>query len=129
MHGPTEIANLAMALKWADLYANGAPGDWVMEATTEDVTWQEPPWRFYPQGRVIEGRAQLLEEANSSGEAFIEKKMTVKHAVADGDSVVLQLRFEATTAAGRTLALEMVSVQRYHDGLIREATDYITIVP
>ena len=65
MHGPTESANLAMALKWAGLYANGAPGDWVMEATTEDVTWQEPPWRFYPQGRVIEGRAQLLEGVQS----------------------------------------------------------------
>jgi len=103
----------------------------VEECYAEDVEWQEMPSLFAPQGR--RGSRAELRAAFSAATAMLkDKRVTLQHAVGSGDTVAMEVVWEATIArtvgsmtAGTRLNMPIGWFLRFRDGRIVSSHEYL----
>jgi len=96
----------------------------------DDLVWREMPNRFAPDGRS-NSLAGVAEAWKKGREAVVDQKYEIRSAIADGDTVVLELTWRGTMAktlgpfaAGTRLRAEVATIMRFSQGKIISQTDY-----
>jgi len=132
MHSQEEKQNLEIARRYVDVY-NGITsgvGNIAEEFFAEDFEWQEMPNIFRPKGRSggVETVLKAVERENNrlAGELF-----TIRHAMASGDKIVLEIEWEATSTyekgkfpPGTKLTANAVLIFIFKNGKIIQERDY-----
>jgi ketosteroid isomerase-like protein len=101
----------------------------------ESVVWREMPNLFAPSGRVSD--YALARASFGKGREYLpEQTYVVRHAIASGDTVALELSWEGEVSkpigpfpAGARLSAHIAIFLRLRDGKIVSQTDYICYEP
>lgn len=126
-----EEQNLAIAKRYLELV--GSPQTKLEDLRVlldERLVWREMPNLFAPTGRVSDYATAL--ESFGKGRAYLpDQTYDVRHAVASGDTVALEISWSAEVAkaigpfaAGARLNSEVAIFLRFQAGRIVSQTDY-----
>ncbi|MDY7227964.1 nuclear transport factor 2 family protein [Hyalangium rubrum] len=92
--------HLDTALAYLRELEQGATGEALARFFHPEVAYREYPNRLFPSGVSSDLRGML--EASERGQKAVgEQRFTVRHALADGDSVALELDWSGTLKIGR----------------------------
>ena len=131
MPSEEERRNLELATKYIELVsrASATPED-LKDFLDEGIVWREMPNRFAPAGRTSD-YATVLESWEKGREYLPEQTYTLRHAVASGDTVALEISWLGEVAkplgpfpAGTRLGAQIAIFIRFRDGKIVSQTDY-----
>ncbi len=93
----TEAANLETVTRFLRAVEGGATGDALAAFFTDDVVQEEMPNRLLPQG-TRRDLAALLASAEKGRKVVRAQRYDVRRAVAQGDSVILEVDWTGTLA-------------------------------
>jgi ketosteroid isomerase-like protein len=131
MPSEEEKRNLELAMKYIEMVGNPSATPEDLKAFLDErIVWQEMPNRFAPAGRTSD-YATVLESWEKGREYLPAQTYTLRHAVAGGDTVALEMSWLGEVAkplgpfpAGTRLSAQIAIFIRFRDGKIVSQTDY-----
>jgi ketosteroid isomerase-like protein len=93
----TEARNLEIVTRFLRAVEGGATGDTLRAFFTEDVVQEELPNRLVPRG-IKRDLGAILASAEKGREVVRGQRYDVRRAVAQGDSVILEVDWTGTLA-------------------------------
>ncbi|MFY0569829.1 nuclear transport factor 2 family protein [Archangium lansingense] len=127
--------NLDIARRYLRAIEQGATGEALAAFFHPEVTQQEYPNRLVPTGATRDLRA-LLEGAERGQKAVGSQRYEVRHTVAEGDHVALEVDWSATLKvpvgklpAGGTMRATLAMFITFRDGLIVSQHNYDCFEP
>ena len=125
------MTNIDLARRYVSLVANPTSAfEQIRELYADELEWREMPNLFAPNGRT-NTLAGVAEAWRKGREAVVDQVYDVRNAIADGDTVVLELSWQGTMKKtlgpferGTRLRAELVSIMRFSHGKIVSQTDY-----
>ena len=126
-----ERQNLELAKHYIEVVSNPAATLEDLKALLDEtVVWQEMPNRFAPAGRTSDYAAGLA-NFEKGREYLPEQTYTLRHAIASGDIVALEVGWTGEVAksigpfpAGTRLSAQVAIFIRFRGGRIVRQTDY-----
>jgi ketosteroid isomerase-like protein len=126
-----ERQNLETARRYLELVGSPSTRPEDLKAVLDEgLVWREMPNLFAPRGRVSD-YATALASFGKGREYLPVQTYTLRHAVADGDTVALELSWEGEVAqaigpfpAGSRLSARLAIFLRFRAGKIVSQTDY-----
>ena len=126
-----EEHNLAIAERYLQLVGNPQTKAQDLAAVFDErLVWREMPNQFAPAGRVSD-YSTALASFGKGREYLPSQNYNVRHAVASGDTVALQISWSAEVAkaigpfaSGARLSAEVAIFLRFRAGRIVSQTDY-----
>jgi len=131
MPSEDESQNLETARRYLELVGNPSTRPEDLKAVLDEgLVWREMPNLFAPRGRTSDYATALASFAKGR-EYLPEQTYTLRHAVADGDTVALELSWAGKVAqaigpfaAGSRLSARLAIFLRFRAGKIVSQTDY-----
>ena len=131
---PTTQQNEIAVRRCVDLF-NERTLEWVDTCFAENAEWIELPIPGISRGRQG-NRAFLRETAEGTLSLYLDRHMSIRNLIAQGDQVVLELEWWGTAAAavgglsvGAQIHFRVASFFALFDGLIVRQTDYCVPIP
>lgn len=126
-----EEQNLVVARRYLELVGNpGTKAEDLPAVLDDSIVWREMPNLFAPAGRVSDYTA-MLASFGKGREYLPHQTYGLRHAVASGDTVALEISWSAEVAkaigpfaTGARLSAEIAIFLRFRDGRIVSQTDY-----
>ena len=128
--------NLELAVRYIETVADpSATAEDLSAFLDEGIVWREMPNRFAPRGRSSDYATGLANFVK--GREYLPRQTyTIRRAVADGDTVALEVGWAGEVAkaigpfpAGARLSAEVAIFLRFRDGKIVGQTDYPCYAP
>jgi len=126
-----EEQNLVVARRYLELVGNPHTKAEDLPGVLDDsIVWREMPNLFAPAGRVSD-YTTMLASFRKGREYLPDQTYGVRHAVASGDTVALEISWSAEVAkaigpfaTGARLSAEIAIFLRFREGRIVSQTDY-----
>ncbi|WP_257461241.1 nuclear transport factor 2 family protein [Archangium lipolyticum] len=127
--------NLETARRYLRALEQGATGEALAAFFHPEVSQREYPNRLTPSGKTRDLRA-LLESAEKGQTSVSSQRYEVRHAVAEGDTVALEVDWSATLKvpagslpAGGTMRASLAMFMTIRDGRITSLRNYDCFEP
>lgn len=122
--------NLEIALSFVRAVEQGATGDALTRFLHPDISAREYPNRLFPSGMTRDLRA-MAESAERGQKVLSSQRYEIRHAMADGDTVALEIDWSGTVTvpvgslpAGGTLRAAIGQFLTFRDGRIVSVRNY-----
>ena len=131
MPSEEERRNLELARRYIKIVGNpSSTAEDLKALLAEEIVWREMPNLFAPSGRTSD-YATCLQSFGKGREYLPEQTYAIRRAVADGDTVALEISWTGEVAksigpftAGDRLSAQIAIFLRFRDGKIVSQTDY-----
>jgi predicted ester cyclase len=108
--------------------------EWLDTYYSKDMEWKEMPRMMFPKGRIGKYSEYKLAAENVLS-IFPKRKLEVKRSFCDGNTVILEQEFSATSSInignikqGDEIKQMVLSIFVLENGLIKNQTDYISTI-
>jgi ketosteroid isomerase-like protein len=129
------VDNVAIARRYLAAIEAGASFDEVAAFLTDDIVQEEFPNRLRPSG-ARRDLAGMREAAEKGGKIMRAQRYEIVNAIAQGDSVALEVRWSGTLAipfdaipAGGEMRARFAVFLEFRDGRIARQRNYDSIEP